>query len=181
MKRSNTGKLALIVCAAFIIMAGMTYMLFTKIVQIKAVTAQIATAGSALEAEKKTLEQLEMLDEQDSAILEYVSYCARMMPDTPDESTLINYIQGISNKVLTNLVRINFEPRVPAEKFTAMPMNIAFEGKYTDFINFLDELRNGDRAIRIDGVYASLTENSDMTVKVEISAKAFYLTTRDKQ
>lgn len=175
MRRNNTGIIVLIVLAAVIVFGGMFYAIFLKLADIGNVAIQAAAENSALEMEKVKLEQLEMLTEKDSAIAAYVNTCQKMMPSTPEESILLEYIQNAASEVMANIAQIRFDERAPGEKYTAMPLNISFEGKYTDLVNLLGKLRNGDRAIRVDGINVALAENNTQTIKAEISGKAFYL------
>jgi len=76
--------------------------------------------------------------------------------------------------VNADFIQIKFDPRVERDGYSEMPLIITFKGKYPDFISFIQKIRNGQRAVRIDGINAGMSENSGNTITTELTAKAFY-------
>lgn len=171
--KNNTGKILLVVvlAALFVVMCFLTAQRMGSYVGLR---AEINMEKLALEQDQQRLDQLVKLSEQEKSITDTIEACKKLMPDDPQEDELIKYIQKTASEAMSDFIQINFEPRAQANNYSSMPVKITFEGNYSTLIDFLDKLRNGERAVRIDGVSVTLTNNGVNDIKAEIAANAFY-------
>lgn len=175
MNRKKPAGMLLVVLFSALILAGMSFLLYSKLVLISNNDALTQAEESGLEQDSITLRQLEKLSSEDKALKSYISACNAMLPEKPEESALMDYIQGISNDAMADLVQIQFEPQTKGEKYITMPLKVTFESKYEDMLAFLEKLRNGTRAIRIDGIHVTGSDSGENTVRTELTCNAFYI------
>lgn len=102
-------------------------------------------------------------------------FANRMIPDQPGEENILRYIQRIADDNDLRAIEIRFDDRNEAENYTAMPLSITVEGSFQGTRQLLDQMQNGERAIRVDNLSLSRTGEAG-SLRVSIAAIAFYNT-----
>lgn len=98
----------------------------------------------------------------------------RKIPDRAGEEEILRYIHRLANDNNLQAVEIRFDGRSEADGYTAMPLAITLEGGFQDTRILLRQLRNGDRAIRVDDIRLNRMGDASASLRINISANAFY-------
>ncbi len=98
----------------------------------------------------------------------------RKVPDQAGEDQVLRYIHRLAGDNNLNAVEIRFGGRSEAEGYTNMLLSITLEGGFQDTRIFLRQLRHGGRAIRVDDIRLNRMGDADASLRVNISAYAFY-------
>lgn len=134
--RNNVGKILLVVVSTAIFLI-MCFLIVHRMGSYVSIQTEIAMEKLSLEQDKQSLDQLEMLKEQEKGITDTIVACKKLMPGEPQEDVLIKYIQNIASEAMSDFVQITFEPRTQANSYAVMPVKISFEGSYTTLVDFL--------------------------------------------
>lgn len=98
----------------------------------------------------------------------------RKIPDQAGEEEILRYIHRLADNNDLKAVEIRFGGRSEAEGYIAMPLSITLEGGFQDTRILLRQLRNGDRAIRVDDIRLNRMGDAGASLRINISANAFY-------
>jgi type IV pilus assembly protein PilO len=113
--------------------------------------------------------------DQELVLKESLAALGRLMPAEPQESTLINTIQGMADDCGIQFQQIQFEKRVPKQGYVEMPVKFTFQGRYNGLLALLDKLQKGSRAVRIDEVKVGKGKEDLPQIKVDVTASAFFV------
>jgi Tfp pilus assembly protein PilO len=169
------GSILIVIVAAIFALAVMSFLIYGEIAQYRNLAADTIKQESELKQFEQRLSELQTLSRQGSSLMDYVNTCKVLMPDKPDESGLIAYIQGVAGNSSSVLLQIKFNERVKANNYITMPLTITFEGKYVDLVSFLKGLRGGSRAVRVDGINIANSDPGSTTIRADLTADAFCL------
>lgn len=171
--RNNNGRIIFAVVAILVVVV-MLFLSVGKARSYASIQTDIAMQKAALEQEQIRLEQLEKLSKQDKELTASIEASKKLVPSKPQEDELIKYFQSKADEAGTNFIQIRFDARVTGPQYIQMPIKITFTGDYLSLMNFLKQIYDGERAIRVDSVAvkAGTTTKSDVTA--ELSATAFY-------
>ena len=117
---------------------------------------------------------MESMEEHAEEVKKQMESYEHLMPQTPEENSLINDVKALANRSGVQLSKIKFEERVNKQSYVEMPFKLTFEGCYHNLLNLLQEMRNGPRALRIDDIKISKGQKELPSIKVELTACSFH-------
>ncbi len=174
MKNRRPRKLFLIVLASLILLGAMSFPVYMKLREYTGLFVSIWQEKAGLEEDRLKLARLQELSREEASINGFADSGKAMMPDAPAEGELIGYIQGLAREVNADFIEIRFDARVKGKEYSEMPLTIIFEGSYSDFVSFIEKIRDGGRAVRLDGINAAAAESGGSEIRAELTARAFY-------
>lgn len=152
----------------------MIIMTITNIGHVNETKGDITTVENEISSNEKRLASLMLLEEKKGVLEKSKVYLANLIPRTPEEYNVIDYIQNLSRMNKTDFVQIQFEDRKQVNNLNEMPLKLSFEGRYISFIQFLGNLSDGERLIRIDEVTISKVDDTLGVIKADVTACAFF-------
>lgn len=133
----------------------------------------VETEEMVLSQAKSRLESLKGLKEREGEFREQLAVLEQMMPAGAGDDQLLIDLQSAADLSALRFASIRFGELAEAEGFTAVPVNLTFEGQYFGIINLLDYIRSYERAVRINEL--RLTAKGDPPgLNVNINASVFY-------
>jgi len=159
--------------ALVLIMAGV--LIYVQYSVFRNIRAEIAEEDFALRAAQS---RFNLLIEHFDRAPEYemrLASARRMMPRDPAEEDILRYIQHLSEEFELQAAEIRFEGRSEEAAFGRMPITITMQGSYTGLRSLLKEFREGDRVFRVDNVRISRVGDNGTSIRIIISANAFYI------
>ncbi len=141
----------------------------------------VREAREALAAERRAVVQMEerrryLLELQKNipAWKQYVDAHLSLIPAGPEENTLLIELHEMAFLAGVHDFQVGFGEPVARPGYTEIPLTLRFEGSYRSTLRFLDELRYGVRAIRVDKVNLVSGGAGPSGLKAEITAAAFH-------
>lgn len=156
--------LVILALLALIVMQWNTY---------KQNSALVETEEMTLTQAKARLESLKKLKEREGEFREQLAVLEQMIPGEPGDAQLLVDLQSAADLSALRFASIRFGERAAAEGFTAIPVNMTFEGQYFGIINLLDYIRSYERAVRINELRLAAKSDSP-GINVNINASVFY-------
>lgn len=150
------------------------FLLFNQWRSYSQVQEDIAAEQSQVQLLEAHIETLLQLKAQEDEFRRHLALLEELMPEEPAEEQFINYIQGIADEYGAKLTQVRFGERIPSEDYAEMPLELSIEGSYHQLLAFLDSLRHGTRAVRVDDVRAGQGREELPQIRVDLSARAFY-------
>jgi len=161
--------IAIIAAAAGIIL--MLVLVFMHLGNLNEVRDRIAEEEDAIHMAEMRLQTLTDIRERAPEYEQYLYTLEQLIPQQPQEDTLITSLQHLSQETGVEFSQVNFDTRQENEDYSEMPLNLSFEGNYRSFLHLMYHLQNPGarqaRALRVESI--NLDRES-----LEIEAKAFY-------
>ncbi|MGM0652786.1 MAG: type 4a pilus biogenesis protein PilO [Bacillota bacterium] len=148
-------------------------LIYVQFNALNSLRTEIEEEEIALIAAQTRLTRLMEHRENASEYEQRLIFANRMIPDQPGEENILRYIQRIAEDNDLRAIEIRFDGRNETESYTAMPLSITVEGSFQDTRQLLDQIQNGERAIRVDDLGLSRAGEAG-SLRVSISAIAFY-------
>ncbi len=104
---------------------------------------------------------------------ERLAYARGKFPRTAREDEVLRYMQRLLNENNLKAFDISFENRIEEDGYTVMPLALNLEGDYSGTMNFLAQLRSGNRAVRVEEITLRKAENGPKLI-ISLSASTFY-------
>jgi Tfp pilus assembly protein PilO len=177
MNKNASATKILLVALPVLFVASMLMLIYFKVEQIKAVATDLVTEQVSLQQENSRLEMLKKLKSNESEIKAQYEKILKMIPKEPMEDDLITGIQNTAALSGVDFVHIKFNPRELVGNYVDMPLEIGFSGGYKDFIKLTQSLRSGERALRMDSVTVSVTQEDMKKIRADIVAHSFCMDT----
>ncbi len=155
---------------AFIIGLVLIYVQYNVLSSLRADLEQEELAVDTAQANLNRL-----LNHRDRAFEyeERQAYARGKIPRTAREDEVLRYIQRLLNEHNLKALDISFENRIEEDGYTVMPLALNLEGDYSGIMNFLAQLRSGNRAVRVDEIIIRRAENGSDLI-ISLSASTFY-------
>lgn len=141
----------------------------------------VREAREALAAERRALVQMEdrlryllELQKHVPAWKQYVDAHLSLIPAEPEENALLIELHEAAFQAGVHDFQVGFGKPVAGPGYTEIPLILSFDGGYQSTLRFLDELRYGARAIRVDKVNLVMGGAGPFGLKAEITASAFH-------
>ena len=141
----------------------------------------LQTAREAVKEERQAVARLQVyIQEMEQASKNIEELEARyalvelMMPADPDENIVINTLRSYAEATGAKFLKVTFKDRVSKEEYTEMPVELVFEGSYSELLQLLEYLQAGQRAMRVDSLKVSKPRQDATIIKADITASAFY-------
>lgn len=166
-------KEVLILVLVLLALAGMVFLVYNQLEEMQRTREKLQEEEIALAQAEAELQELYQIRDQAPLYQERLVYYEGKIPPEPGESKLLNYLQELEKKSTQNFVQVSFGDRQPGEKLTEIPLELSFEGNYTSLLLLLEEMREGERALRLDNIRIAPGEHPG-DLMVEISACAFH-------
>lgn len=147
-------------------------------IQFKAIGSfsdSIKQENDLLKKDKIHLNTLQYLKEQYPVFEKSLSVFNMRMPSQPFEDQLMRSINHSAVNSQNDFVQVRFDSRMPLDRYTEMPILVTFQGSYNGFLSLLENVKNGDRLIRIESVKISQGQDNFPQIRAEITARSFFL------
>jgi len=105
---------------------------------------------------------------------ERLNYARGKMPDSSREEEVLRYIHRLVDEHGLKALDISFEDRYEEEGYTVMPLSLTLEGSYSGIRRMLNNLRRGERAVRVDDLSFAHAEAGGSELQINVFAKTFY-------
>ncbi len=171
--RNNLLQRVLIIALVIALVLGMGGLVYNKLSQMQDLAAQLSEQEEGLRQDENRLVQLKLLMAEGEELEEQYERSEMLIPDNPEEEKLIRYLQEKSADAGVDFVEIKFNPRIQAEKYLDMPIEIAFSGDYDSLIQFLRNIFEGERAVRIDTINVAASGDGTNDIRADIGAHSF--------
>lgn len=158
-----------------IVLVGIAFMIHARVGALRNARETLAAEQATLAGDEAQLQAMIEARDQELVLKESLAALGRLMPAEPQESTLINTIQGMADDCGIKFQQIQFEKRVPKQGYVEMPVKFTFQGRYNGLLALLDKLQKGSRAVRIDEVKVGKGKEDLPQIKVDVTASAFFV------
>lgn len=173
--RKQSIYIILVAALGIIALVGIAFLTYTRVDDLRSARDTVAAEQAAVAGAEAQLQSLIKARDQASVLKKRLDAFDRLIPAEPKESALINEIQGMADGDGVRFLQIRFEKRAPKQGYVEMPVKIAFQGRYHGLLALLDNLQNGDRAVRIDEVKVGKGKEELPQIKAEVTASAFFI------
>jgi Tfp pilus assembly protein PilO len=175
MNKDSSGTKILLIALPVLFAAAMLILIYFKVGQITNAATELVTEQVGLQQDKDRLGELESIKSRETQIKQEYDKALKMIPKEPMEENLIKDIQQKAVLTMADFVQIKFNPRVPVDNYTDMPLDISFSGDYAEFIKLLESLRNSERVLRLDNMTVSASQEDTSKITANITAHSFCL------
>ncbi|GEM_PF-702695 len=127
------------------------------------------------EAEAQLKSRLD-LAEREEAMEKALQSMERMVPPRPGESEIISDIQSWADDAGIGFISIRFADRIDDEQYVQMPLELSFEGHYTDMLDLTRYLIEADRAFRIEELRMGSAQGSPPVLSISVRCSVFFAT-----
>ncbi|KUO50592.1 MAG: hypothetical protein APF76_08060 [Desulfitibacter sp. BRH_c19] len=156
------------------VLGFMLFSMYTQFMSLQLVKEDISKEELLITKAEKNLKALKSLKEQEELMLAHVKLLDEAMPPSADEYGAILYIQEALQFPDSEVIDIRFSDRVSNGDYSEMPVKVGYEGYYHGLVTFLDNLQNGSRIVRIDGVKIARGSEGFPQIKADIDMSTFY-------
>ncbi|MEW5952884.1 MAG: type 4a pilus biogenesis protein PilO [Bacillota bacterium] len=166
---------AMVAAIGVAVLALMLFLVYSQVMALKTARQAVADEQGAYAAARQRLQELILIKDNASVMEEKLRRYEHMLPNTPDENTLIDMLGNYGSASGTKLLSVRFGAREDRGEYTEMPVEIAYEGRYHDLLELLAQLQSGERALRIEAVKIGRGRDDLPRVRVDIDASAFFV------
>ncbi len=165
--------LVIALAALVLIMAGvLIYVQYSVLSNIRTEIAEEEIALTTAQARfNQLIEHFDRAPEYEARLED----ARQKMPEVASEENVLRYIQHLAEELELQAMEIRFESRAEEPTFVRMPLTFTLQGNYTGLRHFLKELREGERIFRVDDIRISRLGEADGSIRIIISANAFYI------
>ncbi len=160
-----------LIVIVLILSAVLIYVQFNALTDLR---AEVEEEEIALLAAQTRLVRLMEHQGNASEYEQRLAFANRMIPEQPGEENILRYIHRLAEDNDLRAIEIRFDGRNETDNYTAMPLSLSMEGSFQDTRQFLRQLHNGERAIRVDNLGLGRTGEAGSVLRVSITARAFY-------
>lgn len=182
MKAKNRNNRSMLL--GFIVLVALSIAAFTIYSQLKHRTQINSQLQQELQILKENNELVSSLNQLKKALeksVDEVLVYGRLMPEKPDENSLITYLEEASNEANVEFVKISFDPLAPKEGYVEMPVKLSFSGDYAGMVELLKNMESSKRLLCIDNMSIKRDDADGGKILMEISARAFFIGQKDLQ
>ena len=163
----------LIAVACVVVVALLGLVIYNQYNNLQDARAAVQEEKEAIARAEARLAHLQNLKENEAELRAQLAYLEGLIPETPSEDGLLNYIQSAANFSGIRFVQVRFQPRTAQEKYVEMPLTITFEGRFRELLTLLEVLRIGDRIVNVEFVRVGQGQEGFPQIRVEMTGKAF--------
>lgn len=164
----------IIVVLLVVIIAISGYMLFTRIIDYKETINSITLEKESIEELNNRLFRLRELEKKADELTALLENYKRMIPETPEESTIITNLTDIARIRGIDMNRIQFEQEKTGEKLVQIPVKLNLTGGYFDFTALLDDIYNSYRMMNIYDISLRRADGVTGDIIIDMSLEAFH-------
>ena len=164
----------IIVVLLVVIIAISGYMLFTRIIGYKETINSITLEKESIEELNNRLFRLRELEKKADELTALLENYKRMIPETPEESTIITSLTDIARSKGIGMNRIQFEQKKNGEKLVQIPVKLNLTGGYFDFTALLDDIYNSYRMMNINDISLRRADGVTGDIIIDMSLEAFH-------
>jgi len=157
-----------------LVLTIMLFLIYNQLITARQVYDNVAEEQAALSRDQDRLNQLVLLKDRVGEQQERMARYDHLVPQSPEESSLLNDIKVAASYCGLQLAQIQLEERINGQDYVEMPFKFTLKGRYQSLLNLLVEMENSPRAIRIDEVNISKDQENGPDIEAEIYASAFY-------
>ncbi|NMA63779.1 MAG: type 4a pilus biogenesis protein PilO [Syntrophomonadaceae bacterium] len=173
-KEVSPGNLLLLLLGvASVVLMG--YLVYTQFNALGMAREEKNQEKTALARAETRLQQLQCLQEQGQELQHNLAEAERMLPPEDQENVLISELKIWAGSSGLNLQQIRFQNRSSGQGLVEMPFQTVFEGRYSGFLELLNDLQYGPRALRVDGIKIGKGRQELPYLRMEVTASAFYM------
>lgn len=175
MKQNKSISISTIILSVFGIIALLLIVLcISSFYRLKNISDKLSLYTTTMEDNLKRNNELKEIERAEEELKMSHEILKKKIPLQSSEYQIIDSMNMYAKENNINLTNIQFGDYVENGDLNQMPLNLSFEGKYSDFIKLLTTIENGERLIRIDGISLTKNEASDQKIRADIGAFAFY-------
>jgi Tfp pilus assembly protein PilO len=167
--------LLLTILAVIAIIAGIALVVL-QVLNVRDLRQQAEEEQLALDSSRAMLARRQEHRENAPAYRERIAVYEQMVPGEPGEEQILRYFDLLSDEYDIRVIEIRFDNREINEDpgYVRMPLTVTLEGRYQDLIGLLGHLRDSGRAVRVNDVRITLTQDPPARVRIVLTASAFY-------
>ena len=173
-KMSESSRKYLIIGLVVLVFILSGVMIYLQAASLSSLRTQVEEEELAVENARARLVRLNQHRANAAEYEERLATATRLVPADPEEDELLRYIHRLADQFDLRAQSISFGGRSQAEGYTVMPLSINVQGSYRDIQLLLGQLRNGERAIRVDSFNVTRGAEAGAPLNVSINANAFY-------
>jgi Tfp pilus assembly protein PilO len=170
---SSRDLLLLLLGIAAVVLMG--YLIYTRFNALGIAREEKNQEETALAQAEVRLQQLQYLQEQEQVLRYNLEEAERMLPPEDQENVLISELKVQASRSGLNLQQIRFQDRSSGPGLVEMPFQTVFEGRYSGFLELLNDLQHGPRVLRIYGIKIGKGRQELPYLRMEVTASAFYV------
>jgi len=168
----TTRKYVIIGAAVLAIILGLV-LIYVQYSALSSLRAEVEEEELLVDTARSNLDRLLVHRDRAEEYERRLQFAGEKIPTAAGEDQFLRYLHRLSEQHGLEAVNISFAERVAEENYTAMPVSITLEGSFSSIRKLLADLRNGERAVRVDNLSFSRAEGGS-DLQVSISASAFY-------
>ncbi len=172
-KKKINLKEVIILTLALLVLTGMVFLVYNQLEDMQRNREQLQEEEVALAQAQEELQELYRIRDQASLYQEQMVYYEGKIPQEPEEGKLLDYLQELEEKSTQKFIQVSFGDRQSGEELTEIPLEISSKGNYHSLLVLLEEMREGERVLRLDDLRIARGELPG-DLMVEISACAFH-------
>lgn len=170
----------IIIAAAAAVVLGLV-LIFLQVSNLRRLNAELEDEEFLLNQSRGNLQRLQEYEANAPFYRDRIAAVNLLLPDQPEEEQILRHFARLAEDYDLTLNEIRFDGRIDSEEgFIIMPLTVTLEGRYRQLVSFLNALRYGERAIRVDTINIAVAVPEEARLRVNINANAFHLT-EDKQ
>lgn len=105
-----------------------------------------------------------------------VSIYNQLLPASSEKNVLVGFFQELAINTNVEFKNIVFDPEVPKDGYTEIPVKLTFSGSYSCLYALLDGMTKGRRLVCIDDFSMNSDSENPTRINMDISVRSFYLT-----
>lgn len=166
----------IIIAALAAIVLGLV-LIYLQAANIRSLNAELEDEEFLLNQSRAHLQRLQEYEANAPFYRDRIAAVNLLLPDQPQEEQILRYFARLAEDYDLTLSEIRFAARTSSEEgFIIMPLNIIVEGRYRQLVSFLNALRYGERAVRVDTISIAVTVPGEAKLRININANAFHKT-----
>lgn len=175
LKISLTRKEIIVIVVAVAAVILGSALIFIQLSNLRTLRSDRENEEFMLNQSRSQLQRLQEYRDNAPFYQERIAALRVLIPEQPEEEQILRYFSTLAEDYDLALSEIRFDGRIDNEEgYVAMPLTIVLEGRYRQIVGFLNYLRHGERAIRVDNINLALSIPEDTTLRINLNANAFY-------
>lgn len=171
MRKKNAFQMLLIIVFSLIFLVS-AYLIVKEALFIGKQTAEINNIEALIGQQQALLKKMKDAEAQSAQLEAQLSVLRKMIPEEPEQNHFLVWVQQISSDASLKMTGISFGEHTEQEDgYVIMPFHLTMQGNFQGLLNFLSQLMNGERLVRVDDIDLS---DSNGILSMNITANLFY-------
>jgi Tfp pilus assembly protein PilO len=172
--RLSRKEIIVIAVAVAAVILGLT-LIYIQLANLRTLRSERENEEFMLNQSRSQLQRLQEYRDNAPFYQDRIAALRVLIPEQPEEEQILRYFSTLAEDYDLALSEIRFDGRVASEEgYVTMPLTVVLEGRYRQMVGFLNYLRHGERAIRVDNISIALSMPEEAKIRVNLNANAFY-------